>query len=192
MAIIKEGDSKLLESEVSVEMEKVIKHLEHDLLSLRSGKASAAMVEDIMVESYGSRQKLKTMASISAPDSRLIVIQPWDKGLVASIFKGIQNSDLGATPVADGNVIRIQLPVMSTERRDELIKVLKKKIEEAKIKIRNVRREYNGSVKDAASAGEISEDFSKRVCDHLQKMTDTFIDKIDGICQAKETELKLV
>lgn len=192
MAIIKEGDSKLLESEMSLEMDKVIKHLEHDLLSIRSGKASAAMVEDVMVESYGAKQKLKAMASISAPDARLIVIQPWDKGLVSNIFKGIQNSDLGVTPVADGNVIRIQLPVMSSERRDELVKVLKKKVEDAKIKIRNVRREYNGSVKDASSEGEISEDFSKRVCDALQKTTDLFIDKLDGICLAKETELKLV
>ncbi len=192
MAIISEGDSKALEAEMSAEMDKILKHFEHDLLSVRSGKASAAMVEDIMVECYGSKQKLKGLASISVPDARLIVIQPWDKTVVDGIFKAIQSSDLGVTPVADGNVLRIQLPVMSTERRDELVKVLKKKVEEAKVKIRNVRREYNGVVKDAAKNGEISEDFAKRVCDQLQEITDGFIAKIEDLGDKKEHELKLV
>lgn len=192
MATITEGDSKILESEMSLEMDKVIKHLEHDLLSIRSGKASASMVEDIMIECYGAKQKLKALASISTPDARLIMIQPWDKSVTGEVFKGIQNSDLGVTPVADGDVVRIQLPVMSSERRDELVKVLKKKVEEGKVKIRNVRREYNSTVKDASKTGDISEDFSKRVCDHLQKITDGFVAKIDDICHKKETELKLV
>lgn len=192
MATITEGDSKVLESEMSLEMDKVIKHLEHDLLSIRSGKASASMVEDIVVDCYGAKQKMKALASISTPDARLIVIQPWDKSITGEIFKGVQNSDLGVTPVADGDVVRIQLPVMSSERRDELVKVLKKKTEDAKVKIRNVRREYNGTVKDASKKGDISEDFSKRVCDHLQKLTDSFIAKIDGVCHKKESELKLV
>lgn len=192
MAKLVEGDSKSFEAKISVEMEKVIKHFEHELLTIRSGKASAVMVEDIQVESYGAWQKLKGIASISTPDARLIVIQPWDKSLLGEIFKAIQNSDLGVTPVLDGNIIRIQLPIMSTERREEIIKVVKKKSEETKIKIRNIRREYNAVIKDAEKNSEISEDFEKRANDHLQKLTDTFIDKVDSISHKKETELKLV
>jgi ribosome recycling factor len=192
MAKITEGNSKTFEAEISVEMDKVIKHFEQDLLTVRSGKASASMVEDISVESYGAWQKLKAVASISTPDARLILIQPWDKSLSGEIFKAVQNSDLGVTPVLDGALVRIQLPIMSTERREEMIKVVKKKTEDAKIKIRNVRREYNTSIKDSEKNKEISEDFSKRVYEHLQKLTDAFIEKIDLICRKKETDLKLI
>jgi ribosome recycling factor len=192
MAIIMEGDLKQFEAEVNVEMDKAVKHFEHDLLAIRSGKASAAMVEDLTVECYGDYQKLKSVASILTPDARMIVIQPWDKTLNGEVFKAIQNSNLGVTPLIDGDIIRVQLPIMSSDRRDELVKVLKKKLEDAKIKIRNLRRDYNSVIKDHEKKSTISEDFAKRVTDHLQKITDSFVDKLDAIGHKKETELKLV
>lgn len=192
MANIIEGDVKAFEAEVSGEMTKVIKHLEYEFLTIRSGKASAAMVEDIQVECYEAWQKLKSVASISVPDSRMILIQPWDKDLNGDILKAIQNSDLGVTPLLDGNVIRVQLPIMSSDRRDELIKVVKRKSEENKVKIRNIRRDYNTAIKDFEKKKSISEDFSKRLADQLQKLTDMFVEKIDATTHKKEADLKLI
>lgn len=187
---IVEGNLKDFDLAVSTEMEKSLKHFEQDLLSIRSGRATAAMVQDIKVDSYGQEMKIKAIATISIPDPRIIIIQPWDKGLLGEVVKAISSSDLGATPVIDSDVVRISLPIMSTDRREELVKVLNKKVEGAKIRIRSVRHDFVAVVRAAEKDKKISEDFAKRANDSLQKMTDSFVAKIDKVADLKEHELK--
>ncbi|MBT4594440.1 ribosome recycling factor [bacterium] len=173
-------------------MEKGIKHFERELVAIRTGRASIAMLDEIRVECYGQFMGLKEVASLSAPDARLLTIQPWDKAVIGPIEKAIQMSDLGLSPINDGTVIRLQLPIMSAERREELAKVLKKRAEECRVSVRNVRREFHNQVRDAQKDKEISEDFAKRLEDELQKVTDSFIEKANSLQAKKETDLKLI
>lgn len=187
-----EGDISGFVNASSVEMEKTLKFFEKELVSLRTGKASSALVDHLPVEAYGQTMKLFEVAAVSAPDPRLIVIQPWDKSLVSNIQKAIIVSELGITPNVDGEIIRLQLPMMSTERRDEFVKVLAKKSEEAKQQIRNVRKDFHSAIKLAKENKEASEDFLKRLEDALQKNTDLWIDKILAVAKKKEAELRAV
>jgi len=188
---IAENETAPLEKHIKDSMEKVIKHLEHDLTTIRTGTANPSMVEDLMVTCYeGTTQMpLKTLATISTPDPRLIVIQPWDKAILPEIEKAIFNSDVGITPANDGTIIRLQLPEMSGSRREELVKILHKKIEDGRIGIRGVRKEYHNFIREAERKKEISEDFSKRLNDLLQKITDMNIKKIDETNAKKEKDL---
>ena len=185
-----DGNTKDFEKSFNLEVEKPIKHFEKELLAIRTGRAHPALVEGIKVSCYGAMSNLKEMASISIPEARLIVIQPWDKSLINEIEKAIQASDLGANPVNDGNLIRIQLPGMSTTRREELSKVLGKKLEEARIAVRNVRKEFHNSIRTAKKDGDISEDHSNRLDDILQKLTDTAIKQVETMAAKKEAEVK--
>lgn len=184
-----EGDSKSFESLLKEHMEKPFKHYEKELASIRTGRASVAILENIKVEAYGQVMSLKEMATLSAPDSRLLVIQPWDKTVIPDIEKAVSASEIGASPVNDGNVIRIQLPQMSASRRDELIKLLGKKSEDCRVAIRNVRKEFHNEVRDADKKHIISEDFAKRLSDLLQKLTDQYIAKVDQMHEKKATEI---
>ncbi len=187
-----EGQTGGFKEAIAVDMEKGIKHFERELVAIRTGRASIAMLDEIRVECYGQFMGLKEVASLSAPDARLLTIQPWDKAVIGPIEKAIQMSDLGLSPINDGTVIRLQLPIMSAERREELAKVLKKRAEECRVSVRNVRREFHNQVRDAQKDKEISEDFAKRLEDELQKVTDSFIEKANSLQAKKETDLKLI
>ena len=178
------------EQAIKPEMDKAIKHFEHEISKLRTGRASTALVEDLKVLSYGAFMPLKEIAAISTPDVRLIVIQPWDKSIIAEIEKTIQNSDLGINPLNDGTIIRLQLPQMSAERREELTKVLSKKEEESKIIVRNVRKDFQTIIRDAEKKKVVSEDISKKLQTALQKQTDNFIANIETISKKKAVEIK--
>jgi len=181
-----EGSStKPFEAFIEEQMNPPLKHFEKELSKIRTGRAHTSMVEDIRVICYGSSMPLKELAAISAPESQLLVIQPWDKSLINDIEKAIAMSDLGVTPFNDGDVIRIQLPKMSSSRREELTKALLKRLEECKIGIRNVRKEVHNLIRDAEKTKKVSEDYSKRLQDILQKLTDKFCDIADKVTQKK-------
>jgi ribosome recycling factor len=190
--IFSEGNPKVFDDALKVEMDKPIKHYEKEIASIRTGRASTALVEDIKVECYGQLMKLRELATLSAPDARLITIQPWDKSIINDIERAITASDLGVAPINDGNLIRIQLPQMSEARRTELHKVLGKKTEECKVGIRNIRKDFHNKLREAEKEHEISEDFAERLTELLQKTTDNFIKKVDDLHTKKETEIKLV
>jgi ribosome recycling factor len=170
-------------------MEKAIQVLKKDLAALRAGRATPALLEKVVVEYYGSEMPVNQLANISTPDPRTLVIQPWDKSTLAEIERAILKSDLGLTPSNDGNVIRINLPALTQERRAELVKVVKKTGEEAKVAIRNIRRDANDEIKKLEKNGDISEDESRRGQDEIQKLTDKFIQEADRIVAAKEKEI---
>lgn len=191
--IFTEGaNTKEFEKVIEGEMDKQIKHFEKELLKIRTGRAHPSMLEDIKVIAYGSLMPLREVAALSAPDVNLLMIQPWDKALMADIEKAITNSDLGATPLNDGNVIRIQLPKMSSNRRDELVKALHQKLEVCKVAIRNIRKDIQNAIRDTEKAKKVSVDYSRRLQESLQKSTDKFIDTSDKICLKKEEEIRLL
>ncbi|NLO22005.1 MAG: ribosome recycling factor [Syntrophomonadaceae bacterium] len=170
-------------------MQKSIEFLTKDLSTLRAGRANPAMVEKIMVDYYGEATPINQLGNITIPEARLLVIQPWDKSIIPAIEKAIFKSDLGVTPSNDGNVIRIAIPQLTEERRKELVKVVKKKGEETKVAIRNIRRESNDMLKMSEKEKLISEDENKKGMDEIQKFTDKYVKNVDGILQAKEKEI---
>lgn len=180
-------DTILLDAEER--MEKALASLDRDFAKLRTGRATTALVDSIRADYYGTPTPIGQMASVAVPDSRTITIQPWDKGGVAAVEKAILKSDLGLTPVNDGRIIRIVIPPLTEERRKELVKVARKYGEEARVAVRNVRRDANDSLKRAEKDKEITEDQLKKATDEVQKLTDRFIGEIESHCQAKEKEI---
>lgn len=187
-----EGDSKSFENLLKEHMDKPIKHFEKELLSIRTGRASTSILEAVRVECYDQYMPLKDIATLSAPDSRLLTIQPWDKSVIGAIEKALLASDLGVTPVNDGNLIRIQLPQMSAARREELVKVLNKKTEECRVSIRNIRKDFHNEVREAEKKRIVSEDFAERLSTLMQKITDQVIEKADALSEKKAAELRSV
>ena len=188
-----EGNPKELETAMSGEMDKAIKHFEHELVSIRTSRAHPDMLGDIKVTCYGtSEMPINQLAAISTPDARSLLIQPWDKSLINDIEKAILTSSLGITPVNDGDIIRLRLPEMSGSRREELAKILGKKQEECKVAIRNVRKEFHNAIRDAKKNKSISEDFSNRLMDHLEKITGKFTKLADERASKKEKEIKTI
>lgn len=178
--IIKDAESR---------MKKTIEHLSSDFASLRAGRANPAMVEKVRVDYYGESMPLNQLANITVPEPRLLVIQPWDKSSIASIEKAILKSDLGVNPSNDGNVIRLAIPQLTEERRKDLVKVVKKRAEEGKVAVRNIRREANDMLKSSEKEKLISEDESKKGLDDMQKITDNYIKELDAVLQAKEKDI---
>jgi ribosome recycling factor len=169
-------------------MEKAIQALKKDLATLRAGRASPLLLDRIQVEYYGSQTPIQQLAAINIPDSRTLMIQPWDKTAIGSIEKAIQKSDLGLTPSNDGNTIRLTIPALTEERRTELVKTTKKFGEEAKVAIRNIRRDANDEIRKLEKV-QISEDESKRHQDEIQKLTDRFVSEVDKVLSSKEKEI---
>lgn len=195
MAEIKiiENDIKSFQTPMETEMQKVIKHFESELLKIRTGRAHTSLVEDIPVVAYtGTPMPIKAVAVVTAPESRLIVIQPWDPAMIDPIEKAISNSDVGLTPANDGELIRLALPEMSTSRRDELVKILQKKTNEGKERIRDVRKDFNNALRDHKKDKKISENFFNRLEDVLQKVTDKFTAQLDQLMQKKEKDIRTV
>ena len=176
-------------SEMSGKMEKAIDALDREFKRMRTGRASTSILEGIKVECYGTQMRLNQVASSSTPESRLLVVQPWDQSIIGDIEKSILKSGLGLTPMNDGKLIRISIPPLTEERRKELAKMAKKTAEDSKIAIRNQRREANELLKDLKKESEISEDEMYKYQDKVQKITDEFIEKIDAIEKEKETEI---
>ena len=184
-----EGDSKSFETLLRQHMDAPIKHYEKELLAIRTGRASVSLLENIKVDVYGQMMKLRELATLNAPDARLLTVQPWDKSTIAEIEKAITTSDLGLTPANDGNIIRIQLPQMSTSRRDELVKLLGQRTEECRVGVRNIRKEFHNELRDAEKKRLISEDFAEKLGVLMQKITDQFIEKADQMHAKKATEI---
>ena len=176
-------------SETEDRMQKTVEHLTKDLATLRAGLANPGMLDKVMADYYGEPTPLNQLANITVPEARLLVIQPWDKSSIASIEKAILKSDLGINPNNDGNVIRIAIPQLTEERRKELVKVVKKRGEEAKVAVRNIRRDANDMMKSSEKEKMISEDQSKKGNDEIQKTTDKYIKDIDVILVAKEKDI---
>ncbi|PTN38920.1 ribosome recycling factor [Desulfonatronum sp. SC1] len=170
-------------------MEKSLQSLDREFNRLRTGRASAALLDGIRVDYYGTSTPLDQLASISIPDSRTISIQPWDRGAFKDVEKAILKSDLGLNPVNDGKTLRIIIPSLTEERRKELVKIAKKFTEEAKVSIRNIRRDANDALKKQEKAKEITEDELRKTQDDVQKLTDDYIAKTDAVFAVKEKEI---
>lgn len=170
-------------------MQKAVESLRQDIAALRTGRASSALVERITVDYYGTPTPINQVASISVPEARLLVIQPWDRKMLTDIEKAIQKSDLGINPNNDGQVIRLAIPPLNEERRRDMVKTLHKKMDEHKVAIRNVRRDAQDKLRDREKKKEVSEDELKRSAERLQKLTDRYIDEMDKVGKAKELEI---
>jgi len=181
------ANSHLTEAESS--MKKSVEVVKKEFASLRAGRATPALLDKIMVSYYGNLMPVNQLANISAPEARLLMIQPWDKSALPEIEKAILKSDLGINPGSDGTVIRLTIPQLTQERRAELVKIIKKKAEEGRVAIRNVRRDTNDILKQQQKNGEISEDDLRRFQDEVQKLTDKYIKEIDALVKVKEQEI---
>ncbi len=188
-----EHDIAGFQKPMDAEMDKAIKHFEAELLKIRTNRAHTSLVEGIEVAAYGQApMPLKTLAVLSAPDARLISIQPWDTSIIPDIEKAIATSDIGLTPRNDGKIIYLSLPEMSTDRREELVKLLGKKLEETKVTLRHVRKEFHNLIRDAKKDKSISENFHNRLENVLQKVTDTFVKKSDEMGEKKKKDITTV
>lgn len=170
-------------------MKSAIAALDRDLNTVRTGRARPSLLEGLKVDYYGQPTPLNQVASVNAPEPRLLTIQPWDKSQLSTIEKTIQKSDLGLTPTNDGNIIRLVIPQLTEDRRKELVKVVHKKVEDARVAVRNVRRDSLDHLRKAQHDKEISEDEERRAHDQVQKITDKYIAEVDKHGQAKEKEL---
>ena len=179
----------LIIDEIKEEMEKTIQYLEKSLSKVRTGRASLALLDGIKVDYYGSSTPLNQMATLSVPESRLIVISPWDSTVIGAIEKAIHKSDLGLMPSNDGKVIHLAIPPLTEERRKDLVKVVRKTAEEYKVQQRNLRRDANEQYKNLKKANEISEDEMYSYQEKVQKLTDKYIEKTDAILARKEKEI---
>lgn len=180
---------KEIKAKARDKMQKSVDAVKNEIVRIRTGKATTALVDGIKVDCYGSKVPLKQVANIGVPEARLLLIQPWDKNLLPEIEKAIFQSDLGLTPNNDGKVIRLPIPPLTEERRKELGKLVRKLGEEGKIAVRNVRRECNDELKKGEKAGDYSKDESKRGTKDIQDITDDFTKVIDQIIEEKEKEI---
>ena len=186
------ADIELLLEETQERMDAAVEAMKRGFGAVRTGKASPALVEGLMVDYYGARTRLRDIASITTPEPRLLVIQPWDQNAVKDIEKAIQASSLGISPVSDGRVIRLPIPELSEERRQDLSRLVHKQAEEARIEVRNVRREANEACKKAQKATEITEDDLTVMTKDIQELTDSYIEQINELMQGKDAELMQV
>ncbi|RYG73849.1 ribosome recycling factor [Lentibacillus lipolyticus] len=175
--------------DASNKMEEAVQAFSKDLATVRAGRANPAILNSVNVDYYGAVTPLNQLANISAPEARLLVITPFDKSSIENIEKAIQKADLGLSPSSDGNVVRINIPALTEERRKELVKIVGKYAEESRVQVRNVRREANDQLKKAEKNSDLTEDELKKEQDNVQKETDKHIDKIDQLVKEKEKEI---
>lgn len=173
-------------------MESSITALKRDLSNIRTGRASTGLLEHLDVEYYGATMPLNQLATITAPEARMLVVAPWDKGSMSAIEKAIQRSELGLNPSNDGNIIRVPIPALTEERRRDLVKMVKQRVEEDRVAIRNIRRDMMGDIRDLEHEKLLSEDESKRAQEKLQQVTDRFIKEAESLGQQKEQEILTV
>lgn len=177
---------------LSDKMDKSIVALKNEFTSIRTGQANASLLDRVFVEYYGSRTPITQVASVTVPEARLLVVQPWDKGLLKDIEKAILQSDLGLVPMNDGNLIRMAIPQLTEDRRKELVKVVNKKAEEGKVAIRNIRRDGNAFLKKEAKNSDVSKDVIKETEDKVQKLTDKKIKELEVATEKKIKEIMSV
>ena len=170
-------------------MHRAVEVLQHDLGAVRTGRASPALLEKVQVDAYGAAMPLTGLATITVPEPRMLIIQPWDKKMLPAIEKAIQKSDLGLTPNSDGSVVRLSLPALNEERRRDLVKQVHKRVEEARVAVRNCRRDAVDDLRKAEKEQHIPEDQVKRAQDRLQKLTDELIRQVDEVGRRKEGEV---
>jgi ribosome recycling factor len=180
---------KRIHADTEDRMKKALEAIKKELASIRTGKATTSILDGIKVDYYGTMTPLSGVANISAPDARLLVIQPWEKKMIPEIIKAIQKSDLGLNPQADPNVIRLPIPPLTEERRKDLVKLVKKLAEDGKVALRNIRRDSNEALKKAEKDKKISEDESRKAQEHVQKMTEDYTEKTEDILKKKEQEI---
>lgn len=179
----------MAQEQAETRMQKSVASLQDEFNTIRTGRASAALFDKIRVDYYGQKTPLNQVATISIPEARLVVIQPWDKSLLGEIEKALQMSELSINPNNDGKVIRINIPPLTEERRKEYVKIAKNMAEQARVAIRNIRRDANDDLKKQEKAGDISVDDEKRAQEEIQKKTDNYIEKINEVLGAKEKEI---
>ena len=177
---------------LSEKMDKSINALKSEFTSIRTGQANASLLDRIFVEYYGSRTPVTQVASVTVPEARMLVVQPWDKSLLKEIEKAILQSDLGLVPMNDGNLIRMAIPQLTEERRKELVKVVNKKSEEAKVAVRNIRRDGNVFLKKEEKNSDVSKDIIKDTEDKIQKLTDKKIKEVAAVTERKIKEIMSV
>ena len=170
-------------------MDHVVEHLRRELATIRTGRASLSLLDSVQVDYYGTSMPLKQVASLSVPESRLITIQPWEPGQIPEIEKAIQSANLGLQPSNDGKTIRLAIPPLTEERRKEYVKVARRMGEEAKVAVRNVRRDVNDELRKAQKSGELSEDAQRSAHDEIQRLTDQYVTRVDEILAKKEAEI---
>ena len=171
------------------QMEKALDAVRREFSTVRTGKASPALLESVRVEAYGSQMPLNQVASVSVPEPRSLLVQPWDKGLMGPIEKAIQSSDLGLNPANDGNVIRVPIPALTEERRRDYARLLHKMAEEGRVAVRQARKDANDDIKRRQKENELSEDQARREQEEVQKLTDRHVDQIDDLLKHKEAEI---
>lgn len=176
-------------NEARAQMEKAVEAMRREFTSVRTGKATPALLDTVRVDAYGSKMPLNQVATVNAPEPRLLIIQPWDKSTLGAIEKAIQAAELGLNPANDGNVIRVPVPQLTEDRRKDMVKLLHKLAEEGRVAIRHARQEANKDLKKKQGAHEISEDDAHRQMEQVQKLTDEYIDKIDQLLKSKEHEV---
>lgn len=181
-----------LQTKTQEKMDKALQALRNELTNIRTGRATPSLLDQVKVDYYGAPTPVTQVANVSVPEPRMIVIQPWDRSLLKTIEKAIMTSDLGLNPNNDGTVIRLNLPLLTEERRKELVKVVNKKGEASRVGIRNIRRDFNDAVKKQVKAKEITEDDAKDATDFSQKLTDKYTKKIDDVLAQKEKEVMSV
>ncbi|MEG7334103.1 ribosome recycling factor [Bacillus sp. 0102A] len=181
--------SKEVLTQTKEKMEKAIAAYQRELASVRAGRANPSLLDKVTVEYYGAQTPLNQLSSINVPEARMLVVTPYDKTAIGDIEKAILKADLGVTPTSDGNMIRIAIPALTEERRKELVKVVKKYAEEAKVAVRNVRRDANDDLKKLEKNGDITEDELRASTEDVQKLTDEYVSKIDGVTKDKEKEI---
>ena len=174
---------------IEPKMLRAIEAMERDFATVRTGRASTGMVERITVDYYGTQTPLNQVAGISTPDPHLIVIQPWDRSVLSAIEKAITKSDIGLVPNVDGTVVRLNVPPLTEERRKEMVKQVRRRTEDARVEVRNHRRDAADALKKALRDGDLSEDEERRELENLQKLTDRHIEAIDARADRKETEI---
>jgi ribosome recycling factor len=179
----------LILEETEGKMKKSLAAFRRELATIRTGKATTTLLDGIKVDAYGQSMPLNQVASISVPEPRLILVQPWDQTIISDVEKAIQKSNTGLVPNTDKNVIRLPIPPLTEERRVDLVKLVKKHAEESRVSVRNIRRDANDHLKKAQKDGEISEDDSHKAVDRVQKLTDRYVEEVDKVLAEKEKEI---
>ena len=178
-----------IKKDAAIRMNKSLESLQNDFSRIRTGRAHTSLLDHIKVDYYGNASALNQVAKVAIEDSRTLTVTPWEKDMVAPIEKAIMNSDLGLNPASAGTVIRIPMPPLTEERRKDLVRVVRQEAENARVSVRNIRRDANGDLKELQKDKEISEDEERKGQDNIQKITDEYIGKVDELLKAKEAEL---
>ncbi len=181
-----------INDQTKTKMTAAIEHLKNELKSIRTGRANPGMLDGVMVDVYGSQMRLKDVASVTAPEARQLLISPFDTSTTGAIGKAIERANLGVMPIVDGNAVRIKIPPMDDSMRKEMVKLCHKRREEAKVSIRNIRRDSNEQVRKMKSDGEIAEDILKKTEKNIQEQTDKFCKEADDLCEKKEKEISTI